>query len=419
MNARGLVALVFFSDAAAQDLFGDLQPESFVDASVNAAVPITLLSLETGARALDGSQYGFYFVPSATGSRKWTIYFQGGGWCDDEDGCLSRANSTLGSSTFLLHKNSGCPCMNTANGGLDETCNCLFLPYLDGASFSGYREEPWPVPNHPGEVVYFRGLQNLDSTLDYAFAQLGLDQATEVVVTGGSAGGLSTFLHADRIADRVKAGAKDCKRTTAAPTVGYFIDHPKYPSSTWKDYTSNMAYVYKMQNLTAGALLPECLVAFPESPHYCFMSPHMQQFIQTPFFMFNSKVDAWQMGNILQVPCLLWHQHNCTEDEQAAVLEFADSFMDQFAPVAKEPQNGAFITSCICHGCGWNTLTLDNKTAYQHYADWHAGIATGPAAIHVDSRGPNGDGALDSHPQCTPYPGPPGTSAVTAGAIVI
>merc|ERR1712137_1061261 len=155
------------------------------------------------------------------------------------------------------------------------------------------------------------------------------------------------------------------------------------------------AYVYKMQNLTAGALLPECLAAFPESPHYCFMSPHMQQFIQTPFFMFNSKVDAWQMANILQVPCLIgWMkpQHNCTEDEQAAVLEFADSFMDQFAAVAKERQNGAFITSCICHGCGWSTLTLDGKTANQHYADWHAGIATGSAAIHVDSLGPNGDG---------------------------
>ena len=28
----------------------------------------------------------------------------------------------------------------------------------------------------------------------------------------------------------------------------------------------------------------------------------MQQFINTPFFMFNSKYDAWQLGNELQTP---------------------------------------------------------------------------------------------------------------------
>jgi hypothetical protein len=31
-----------------------------------------------------------------------------------------------------------------------------------------------------------------------------------------------------------------------------------------------------------------------------FMSPHMAQFIKTPFFMFNSRFDAWQLANINQ-----------------------------------------------------------------------------------------------------------------------
>jgi hypothetical protein len=44
------------------------------------------------------------------------------------------------------------------------------------------------------------------------------------------------------------------------------------------------------------------------------MSPHMQQFIQTPFFMFNSKYDAWQLGNELQTP---W----TTPEEREAVLQ--------------------------------------------------------------------------------------------------
>lgn len=45
-----------------------------------------------------------------------------------------------------------------------------------------------------------------------------------------------------------------------------------------------------MQNMTFGAdggLTTACQKKFPEEPGLCFMSPHMQQFIQTPFFMFN------------------------------------------------------------------------------------------------------------------------------------
>ena len=93
----------------------------------------------------------------------------------------------------------------------------------------------------------------------------GLDRATELVVTGGSAGGLSTFLHVDRIAGektarfvhfllkmiilprqardkhrestqkrrrflaaRMKASAPSCDLVTAAPVVGYFLDHANW-----------------------------------------------------------------------------------------------------------------------------------------------------------------------------------------------
>ena len=45
----------------------------------------------------------------------------------------------------------------------------------------------------------------------------GGTEATEFVVTGGSAGGLSTFLHADRFAAALKTGAKAIKTVRAAP----------------------------------------------------------------------------------------------------------------------------------------------------------------------------------------------------------
>lgn len=47
---------------------------------------------ETEARCMDGSRFGYYFRPasSTTGSTKWVIELQGGGWCYNEGACYGR-----------------------------------------------------------------------------------------------------------------------------------------------------------------------------------------------------------------------------------------------------------------------------------------------------------------------------------------
>ena len=277
-------------------------------------VPLTLLPQDKGNESpacLDGSPYGFYFVPSTTGSTKWTVSINGGGWCYDEVDCFCRSKTALGSSK-LDGKTGGCSCMNPKEDGtLDTDCNCIHMPYSDGASFAGYRAKPQPVPAGQGvpagSTVTFRGIKNLDGVIDFALKH-GLDKATEFVVTGGSAGGLSTFLHADRFAASLPKGCK----AHAAPVVGYFLDHgnflhtskgpqggtPNTPgwstpgSPTAANYTMWMKYVYSMQNMTFGpdgGLTKACQAKHPAEPWLCFMSPHMQDVIDTPFFMFNSK----------------------------------------------------------------------------------------------------------------------------------
>jgi len=354
--------------------------------------PLTLLPQDKGDESpacLDGSPYGYYFVPSKTGSTKWTISIEGGGWCYNETLCYQRSMSELGSSKNWT-KTAGCGCMNVLGDGIDENCNCIYMPYGDGASFSGYRPKPWPVT--PKGQLFFRGIKNLDATIDAAL-QLGLQSATEFVLTGGSAGGLSTFLHLDRVAAKVKAVNPHCK-IRGAPVVGYFLDHDNF-QKTGNNYTAWMKYIYHMQNLTFGSdggLMPACQKAFPEDPHYCFMSPHMQQFIMTPFFVFNSKYDAWQLANELQTNWV-------TPQQREAVVQYGVDFMTQFKPVQSEPANGAMITSCICHGCPWNNLVLEDKNSYQHYSAWFVGNTTGASSIHIDDRLPNGNGTI-VNPSC-------------------
>ena len=69
--------------------------------------------------------------------------------------------------------------------------------------------------------LYFRGVTNLQSTLDLLFAQYSLGKATQMIVTGGSAGGLSTFLHVDAVAARLGPAV----RTVGKPVCGFFLDH--------------------------------------------------------------------------------------------------------------------------------------------------------------------------------------------------
>lgn len=101
-------------------------------------------------------------------------YMQGGGWCVGEDECLERSEMTmhdgkpgsLGSSTPLLGHPEGCGCMNTVEGGISTDCNCIMLPYLDGASFSGLRSEPVPVKSKPGKYLHYKVVQIINENND-------------------------------------------------------------------------------------------------------------------------------------------------------------------------------------------------------------------------------------------------------------
>jgi hypothetical protein len=159
------------------------------------------------------------------------------------------------------------------------------MPYGDGASFSGYRSAPWPVPSHPGHSLTFRGMANFDATFDYLFTNLGLQNATQFVLTGGSAGGLSTFLHLDRAAALVRGRSPMATSIKGAPVVGYFLDHANFVHSS-DNYTAWMQYIVGMQNVTAqgGALNQACVDDHAEAPWMCFMAPYMQSYIQTPWY---------------------------------------------------------------------------------------------------------------------------------------
>jgi hypothetical protein len=164
--------------------------------------------------------------------------------------------------------------------------------YCDGGSFSGDRTESIIVN---GTQLFFRGRRILDAVLDYLKESHGLASATEVLLSGGSAGGLSTFLHADYVRSQFGQEVK----FGAAPVSGFFLLHDTVQGLNV--YPARMEYVYNMMN-SSGAVNRRCRGAMaPPDAWKCIFANYSYAHSQTPMFPLQSSVDAWQMGSIFDL----------------------------------------------------------------------------------------------------------------------
>jgi hypothetical protein len=172
------------------------------------------------------------------------------------------------------------------------TMNSARLFYGDGASRSGHVEAPVSVPGNPAQQMWFRGAKSLDSAIDLLLS-LGMSQAELIVFTGGSAGGLTVFLHLDHVAQRMATEAPNA-RVVGEPVCGFFLDAPNdgfQPANI--SYPNRMSYVFNMQQ-AAGSLSSECQAAFGADAWKCIMAPHASKYISTPWFALQSRFDTWQ-----------------------------------------------------------------------------------------------------------------------------
>lgn len=182
----------------------------------------TLLTsyVDQGAVCLDGSPAGYYLHEGDP--NKWIVAFQGGGWCTSDLDCLSRSKTTLGSSTQwpAFYKMNGIGLYNSTLNPDFYNWTSLMVYYCDGASFAGDLTEPLVVTGTP---LYMRGHRIVNAVLDDLTTRHGLGAAQEVIVNGGSAGGLAAQLHVDYIADVLKA-SNPSVRVVGVPDCGFFID---------------------------------------------------------------------------------------------------------------------------------------------------------------------------------------------------
>jgi STAM-binding protein len=96
---------------------------------------------------------------------------------------------------------------------------CSYIKYCDGNSFSGDRTQPLRVTGTDGltKQLYFRGVRILNAVLHTLAQRFGLRDATQVLLTGCSAGGLAAYLHADRVHEALVTIAPNLHKYSATP----------------------------------------------------------------------------------------------------------------------------------------------------------------------------------------------------------
>lgn len=352
--ARLLAPLAAALSASATVLAEGFFPHSPRPSDPTSSAQVFTLTLLTdavneGAVSLDGSPAAYYLFEGAE-KNKWYIHQQGGGWCSSDDDCLSRSKGALGSTKGLKPT-------ETIDGGYfssDPAVNPLmwnfskiFLPYTDGGSQTGDLTEPVKVGN---STIYYRGHRILNAMIS-ALKARALNTATEVIVSGCSAGGLATFLHADEW-----GAALPNAKVTAMPDSGFFLD---YNATANKGYGSLMRWVFSAMN-SSGGVPAACIAANSDDPARCIFAEHVVPYSKVPLFPLQSKYDSWQIGNDLD------------NKTPAAINAWGTKLRGLVEENLLGPTrlNGVFLDSCN-HHCGEWGITIDGQPTALAHQQWY------------------------------------------------
>ena len=336
-----------------------------------------------GAVALDGSPYVYYVAPGAE-THKFVIYQKGGGWCVSDSDCASRAETELGSSNTSFYPLdidygtfSGPATFKLlqANATFNPTAwnwTRIYLPYLDGGSQTGDLDAPVVVPLGGGKTrtIYYRGRRIHDATVATLLAREGLSSATDVIYSGGSAGALAVYLHADDWAARIPRSAK----IVAVPDSGFFLN---YNASAGAGYGANMRWVATRMNATGG-LPPACVAANAADPASCIFAEVVARTLQTPVFAQQSTYDTYQISAILKEPLKNASAINAYGEMLEARLR-----ADLIAPHAEA---AVFLDSCAHHVGEWDEIRIDGMLVHEALQAFYASVGRGGKRVWAQGR---------------------------------
>ncbi|XP_022792436.1 pectin acetylesterase 7-like [Stylophora pistillata] len=326
-----------------------------------------------GAVCLDGSPPGIYFR-NGTGSdrSKWIVFFQGGAWCHDAETCSERSSTALGSSKCYrryLSDVQGLLSSQTRNNPDFYKWTGVYVPYCDGSSFTGNRDKPFRFKD---KLLYFRGRRILDAVLR-ELHRWDIDKATEIILTGSSAGAVSAIIHADYIRRRLRRETKASFRVLA--DAGVFLDEPSLNGT--ETMRSIFRQTYKLHNSSSG-LNQDCIRTQKRKQKWrCFFAQYSLPYVRSRLFVVNALYDSWQLAIVSGVPCV-FDIKNCNSEEYSYIMNFGKKTKLALRSIFDSKSKGVLADSCFIHNqCTqnqpWMNIQVRHVTINKAFLSWYRG----------------------------------------------
>ena len=194
---------------------------TFVLVTVSAdSAQIHWLSDYSEAKCLDGSPAAYYFQPASKirDSKKWVIYLAGGGECDTESACKAQLTNALGSSKYFANSSDAAWWYLASDNCDDNEGLCGYNHVLDPYCTQDLHAGQVTTPSEDNWSLYFSGHLVLKATLDSLDQLYKLEEATEIILFGVSAGGIGVWMNVDYLAQRYPKA-----KVTAATVAGHYF----------------------------------------------------------------------------------------------------------------------------------------------------------------------------------------------------
>ncbi|XP_009616254.1 pectin acetylesterase 8-like [Nicotiana tomentosiformis] len=334
-----------------------------------------LSGMAKGAVCLDGSSPAYHHDKGfGTGVNSWLIQMEGGGWCNNVTTCLSRKNTRLGSSKQMVKQLAFSGILSNKPQFNPDfyNWNRVKVRYCDGSSFTGDVQAVNPITN-----LHFRGARVFLAVMEDLLAK-GMKNAENAILSGCSAGGLTSILHCDSFKALLPMGAK----VKCFSDAGYFINVKDISGAPHiEEFFGDVVRLHG----SAKNLPPSCTSRL--KPNLCFFPQNVAQHVRTPLFLVNAAYDSWQIKNILAPsvadPRGVWRNCKldilrCSSRQLQTMQGFRLGFLRALITLGPSSSRGYFINSCYAH-CQtevqetWfraDSPKLANKTIAIALGDW-------------------------------------------------
>lgn len=192
-----------------------------------------------------------------------------------------------------------------------------------------------------------------------------------MILSGGSAGGLATYLHADDWHARIPSSS----RFVAVPDSGFFL---AYNATTGTAYGANMRWLAARMNTTEGGLPAACVAANPQDPLSCIFAEVIARTIKAPIFAQQSTYDSWQVQEIL----------HAQRSDIAAINKYGEMVNARVRAdlIAPHADAAVFLDSCLHHVGEWDEIVIDGMLVHEALQAFYESIGHGGKRVWAQGK---------------------------------